>query len=158
MMMMAHLSTTLEQEEVQSRCILLSDFRKAYDTMDQEFSYETLFQFGFDVHLIDLIRCIYTGTTARFVVNGSHSAPLQVRSGIRQGCPLAVEVLGLALSRTSIFVGYKRPGSPVRPTFTPHSSMTPPSFSRQRSKFPMIYTLCEHLALFPTMFNRQRVS
>ena len=107
MMMMAHLSTALEQEEVsvaQSRCILLLDFRKAYDTMDQEFLYEILLQFGFGVRFIDLIRCIYTGTTARFVVNGSHSAPLQVRSGIRQGCLLApllfllvVEVLGLAL-------------------------------------------------------------
>lgn len=40
MMMMAHLATARELEEVsaaQSRCILLLDFRKAYDTVDREF-------------------------------------------------------------------------------------------------------------------------
>ena len=64
--MMMHLSTALEQEEVSaapSYCIRLLYFRKACDTIDREVLYETLHQFGFDVHFIDLIRRIHTGTT-----------------------------------------------------------------------------------------------
>ena len=118
-MMITHLSTALEQEEVsaaQSRCILLLHFRKAYDTVDREFVYETLLQFGFDVRFIDLIRRIHAGTTASFVVNRSHSTPLPVRSEIQQGCPLeplllllVVEVLGLALQQDTNFCGLQAP-------------------------------------------------
>ena len=81
-MMMAHLSTALDQEELpaaQSLFILLLDFRMSYDTMDRELLYETLLQFGFDVRFIDLI---HIGTTASFVVNGSHATPLSVWSDI----------------------------------------------------------------------------
>ena len=83
MMMMAQLTTATSQEELNaddSRCILLLDFRKAYDTVDREFLYETLRQFGYDGCFIDLIRRVHTGTTARFVVDGGHSAPIPVLS------------------------------------------------------------------------------
>ena len=64
MMMMAHLSTALEQGEMsaaQSRCNLLLNFWKACDRVDREFLYETLLQCRFDVRSIDLIRC-FTST------------------------------------------------------------------------------------------------
>ena len=92
MMMMAQLQTAADHEDLaarQSRCILLLDFRKAYDTVDREFMYETLHHFGFAKQFVDLIRRIHNGTTATFVVNGCESSALPVRSGIRQGCPLA---------------------------------------------------------------------
>uniref|UniRef100_A0AAV1UDS8 Reverse transcriptase domain-containing protein n=1 Tax=Peronospora matthiolae TaxID=2874970 RepID=A0AAV1UDS8_9STRA len=92
MMMMAQLTTATEQIDLtaeDSRCILLLDFRKAYDTVDRDFLYESMRLFGFTESFIDLICRIHTGTTATFVVNGGQSSALPVRSGIRQGCPLA---------------------------------------------------------------------
>ena len=92
MMMMAQLTTATEQPNLtaeDSRCILLLDFRKAYDTVDRNFLYETLRIFGFNESFVDLIYRIHTRTTASFVVNGGRSAALPVRSGIRQDCPLA---------------------------------------------------------------------
>lgn len=100
-----------------SRCVLLLDFRKAYDTVDREFLSETLRLFGFSEQFVDLICRIHSGTSASFVVNGNQSAVLPVRSGIRQTCPLApllflldVEVLGLALKQDPSLTGLPVPG------------------------------------------------
>uniref|UniRef100_A0AAV1V694 Reverse transcriptase domain-containing protein n=1 Tax=Peronospora matthiolae TaxID=2874970 RepID=A0AAV1V694_9STRA len=121
MMMMAQLTTATEQIDLtaeDSRCILLLDFRKAYDTVDRDFLYESMRLFGFTESFVDLICRIHTGTTATFVVNGGQSSALPVRSGIRQGCPLApllfllvVEVLGLALKQDPSLKGLPVPGT-----------------------------------------------
>ena len=121
MMMMAQLSTAARQDDMpadQSRCILLLDFRKAYDTVDRDFLFESLRLFGFDERFVDLMRRIHSGTSARFVVNGCQSRALPVSSGIRQGCPLApllfllvVEVLSLALQQDTTLKGVGRAGA-----------------------------------------------
>ena len=109
-----------------SRVILLLDFRKAYDTVDREFLYAALRAFHFDDRFIHLIQRMHTGTTARFSVNGEQSDPIAVRSGIRQGCPLApllfllvVELLGLAIHQDPGLRGLPVPGDPgVRHIFS----------------------------------------
>ena len=105
----------------QSRCILLLDFQKAYDTVDRDFLFESLRLFGFDERFVDLMRRIHSGTSARFVVNGCQSRALPVSSGIRQGCPLApllfllvVEVLSLALQQDTTLKGLDAPGLPIQ--------------------------------------------
>ena len=118
---MDQLSTAARQDDMpadQSRCILLLDFRKAYDTVDRNFLLETLRLFGFDERFVDLMRRIHSGTSARFVVNGCQSRELPVSSGIRQGCPLApllfllvVEVLSLALQQDTTLKGVGRAGA-----------------------------------------------
>uniref|UniRef100_A0AAV1UFP2 Reverse transcriptase domain-containing protein n=1 Tax=Peronospora matthiolae TaxID=2874970 RepID=A0AAV1UFP2_9STRA len=58
MMMMAQLTTATEQVDLTaegSRCISLLDFRKAYDTVDRDFLYESMRLFGFTDSFIDLI-------------------------------------------------------------------------------------------------------
>ena len=65
MMMMAQLTTATEQPNLtaeDSRCILLLDFWKAYDTVDRNFLYETLRIFGFNESFVDLIYRIHTRT------------------------------------------------------------------------------------------------
>ena len=72
--------------------------------MDRDFLYAALRSFRFAEVFIELVTRIHTGTTARFLVNKEDSEPVPVRSGIRQGCPLAPllfllveELLGLAI-------------------------------------------------------------
>ena len=59
-----------------------------------------------------------TGTTARFMVNGERSDVVPIRSGIRQGYPLApllflivVELLGLAIHQAPGIRGIPVPGA-----------------------------------------------
>ncbi|KAE9273288.1 hypothetical protein PR003_g29950, partial [Phytophthora rubi] len=121
MMMLAVLATAAAKPEVAaafSELILLLDFRKAYDTVARDFIFLTLIKFGFSPEFVAMIQRIHVGTTARFLVNGELSDPLQVKSGIRQGCPLApllfllaAEVLALAIQQDQDLVGITVPGS-----------------------------------------------
>ena len=86
---LATATTDEAMEAVESRVILLLEFRKAYDTVDRDFLYAALRLFGFDTRYIQLIRRLHTGTTASFLVNGDKSFPFSVVTGIRQGRPLA---------------------------------------------------------------------
>uniref|UniRef100_A0AAV1VF72 Reverse transcriptase domain-containing protein n=1 Tax=Peronospora matthiolae TaxID=2874970 RepID=A0AAV1VF72_9STRA len=102
---------------INSRVILLLDFRMAYDTVDMESLYEALTRFGFSERYVQLIRRLHTGTTATFLVNGEKSDPFSVVSGIRQGCPLApllfpivVELLGIAIQQSPVLRGLPVPG------------------------------------------------
>lgn len=93
-----------KQSAAQKAGILFLDFSKAYDTVDRKYLFLVLRLFGFSAQFIDLMHRIHDGTTAEFLVNNDFSKPLPVRSGIRQGCPLApllfilaAEPLALAL-------------------------------------------------------------
>uniref|UniRef100_K3W8X8 Reverse transcriptase domain-containing protein n=1 Tax=Globisporangium ultimum (strain ATCC 200006 / CBS 805.95 / DAOM BR144) TaxID=431595 RepID=K3W8X8_GLOUD len=75
--------------------IAMLDFMKAYDTLDRNFLYLVLSKFGFGRQFVDL-----------YLVNGELSAEWEVKSGIRQGCPLApllfivaAEILALAVQQ-----------------------------------------------------------
>ena len=103
---MAILNTGAAKPEVaamHSETILLLDFRKAYDTVARDFLFLALTRFGFSPEFVTMMRTIHNETTAQFLVNGKLSRTQDVRSGIRQGCPLspllfiiAAEVLALA--------------------------------------------------------------
>jgi hypothetical protein len=64
-----------------------------------------------------MLRRLHDGTTAQFLVNGELSDPMEVLTGIRQGCPLApllfilaAEILALAIKQDSQAQGIKIPG------------------------------------------------
>ena len=65
-----------------SRANLLLDFRKAYDTVSQEFLFEVMRAFRFDGSFTAMVRHLHTNTTARFLVNGILSDPTPVSTGI----------------------------------------------------------------------------
>uniref|UniRef100_K3XDM5 Reverse transcriptase domain-containing protein n=1 Tax=Globisporangium ultimum (strain ATCC 200006 / CBS 805.95 / DAOM BR144) TaxID=431595 RepID=K3XDM5_GLOUD len=86
--------------------IAMLDFMKAYDTLDRNFLYLVLSKFGFGRQFVDLVRRMHSDTTAQYLVNGELSAEWEVKSGIRQGCPLApllfivaAEILALAVQQ-----------------------------------------------------------
>ncbi|KAE9036079.1 hypothetical protein PR001_g9006 [Phytophthora rubi] len=120
MMMMAMLASAKNEPGLAaslSRVILLLDFRKAYDTVARDFLFLALLRFGFSPYFVEMIRKLHHGTTAQFLVNGELSAPQEVISGIRQGCPLApllfllaAEILALAIQQEPAVTGIKVPG------------------------------------------------
>jgi exonuclease III len=120
MMMLAVLATANDEPELAaalSHVILLLDFRKAYDTVAREFLFLALLKFGFSEAFVNMLRRLHDGTTARFLVNGELSEEIDVKTGIRQGCPLApllfilaAEVVALAIQQDSQVRGIEIPG------------------------------------------------
>lgn len=76
---------------------LLLDFAKAYDSLDFKFLYAILRRHDYPDHFVQVIEKLHTGTSVRFVANGTRSHRLKVTRGIRQGCPLAPLLFILAL-------------------------------------------------------------
>ena len=121
MMMLAAVSIARAEPDLEahrSRVILLLDFRKAYDTVTRDFLFHVLEEYGFATPFIHMIRKLHESTTAKFLVNGSLSHPVEITSGIRQGCPLApllfilaAEVLSLAITQAGDIQGIEVPGT-----------------------------------------------
>lgn len=98
---------TLTDAALDCPVVVLLDLMKAYDTLDRNFLAAALAEFGYSERFIDLVERIHRDTTACFLANGDLSSPLDVRTGIRQGCPLApllfliaVELLKYAVLQT----------------------------------------------------------
>ncbi|CAI5462252.1 unnamed protein product [Closterium sp. Yama58-4] len=68
---------------------LTVDIRKAYDLVDRDFLLSCLAHLGLPHQFIRWVKLMHTGTTTRISVNNLCGQPIQVRSGVRQGCPLA---------------------------------------------------------------------
>lgn len=87
--------------------ILFLDLCKAYDSMDREFLWQVLEEYGCPKQFISMLQNLHDNTTAAFLVNGEVSSATSVKTGIRQGCPLApllfliaVEALKHAVDQT----------------------------------------------------------
>eukprot|EP00644_Phytophthora_capsici_P008773 jgi/Phyca11/131841/e_gw1.118.4.1 len=106
---MSQLESAVADEELEaskSSGILLLDFAKAYDTVDRVYLLEVLRHYEFSADFVSLMERLHVNTVSQFLVNGELSSPLNVKSGIRQGCPLApllfilaAEMLGLAVEQ-----------------------------------------------------------
>ncbi|CAI6000988.1 unnamed protein product [Closterium sp. NIES-65] len=68
---------------------LTVDIRKAYDLVDREFLFSCLAHPGLPPLFIHWVRLMHTGTSTRISVNNFCGPSIPVRSGVRQGCPLA---------------------------------------------------------------------
>ncbi|CAI5946852.1 unnamed protein product [Closterium sp. NIES-65] len=69
--------------------VLTVDIRKAYDLVDREFMYQCLSYLGLPSDFITWVRLLHTDTSTRVLVNNHPGPDFPVRSGVRQGCPLA---------------------------------------------------------------------
>ena len=93
------------------------DFVKAYDSIDREYLFDVLEKIGFRGNFLAIIKNVYTGSTAKIVLNGFVSKTVKMRRGIRQGDALslylfiiAIDPLLLALERHPGVEGVKSPG------------------------------------------------
>ena len=165
---MAHLTSAAhepERDATSSRAILLLDFLKAYDTVSREFLFEVMRAFGFYGAFITMARHLHTNTTARFLVNGILSDPVPVRTGIRQGCPLApllflltAEILAIALLQTPTVQGLRHPRFSVTSRNSLLLSMTQPSFFNAQINSPMSWKLSTgSVSCLDSGCNRRRV-
>jgi hypothetical protein len=128
--------------------IAMLDFMKAYDTLDRNFLYLVLSKFGFGRQFVDLVRRMHSDTTAQYLVNGELSAEWEVKSGIRQGCPLApllfivaAEILALAVQQDPHLEGIRVTRSGAEPhlisTFVDDSAV----FLKQGKQLPRLMQL-----------------
>ncbi|KAF1324800.1 Rxlr effector protein, partial [Globisporangium splendens] len=128
--------------------IAMLDFMKAYDTLDRDFLYLVLSKFGFGRQFVDLVRRMHSDTTAQYLVNGEVSREWEVKSGIRQGCPLApllfivaAEILALAVQQDPHLEGFRVTRSGAEPhlisTFVDDSAV----FLKQGKQLPRLMQL-----------------
>ena len=65
------------------------DFEKAFDSVSREVLWLLLRHYGIPVKIVTIIRALYEGFSAQVVHNGQRSTPLNMRTGVRQGCLLS---------------------------------------------------------------------
>lgn len=84
--------------------ILFLDFAKAFDTVEWEFMFSALRNFGFKDSFMKWISILYTDISCLITNNGWFSEPVKITRGIRQGCPISallfvitVEILAMKI-------------------------------------------------------------
>ena len=70
--------------------ILSLDFEKAFDSVDHQYMFHLLEHYGLTGSLLQCIKSLYLGSMSRIQINGFLSNPFNIRSGVRQGCPLSM--------------------------------------------------------------------
>ncbi|CAI7901125.1 unnamed protein product, partial [Closterium sp. NIES-54] len=69
--------------------MLLVDFRKAFDSMSRSFLFTVLLEMGFPERFVSWVEGLHKDTKTRLLINCWLSEAVSVKSGVRQGCPLA---------------------------------------------------------------------
>lgn len=100
------------------RLIVLNlDFEKAFDRVSHQYLFKVLRKMGFPERFIAWVGLLYRGITSRILVNGELTKAVDVRCGVRQGCPLSallyvicVEPLAQILRRDKWINGVAVPG------------------------------------------------
>ena len=83
--------------------IISIDAEKAFKKIQHPFMIKTLQKVGREGTYLNIIKAIYDKPTANIILSGQKLKPFPLRSGTRQGCPLAallfntvLEVLAMA--------------------------------------------------------------
>jgi len=73
------------------------DFEKAFASISREVLWRLLRHYGMPVKVVTIIRALYEGFSAQVVYNGQKTQPLNMRTGVRQGCLLSPLLFLVAL-------------------------------------------------------------
>lgn len=76
-------------QQQRSAIVAFLDFAKAYDTIDRPFLFAVMDAMGVGPGFLAWVRLLLTHTCCVARVNGYISRSVEIRSGVRQGCPLA---------------------------------------------------------------------
>ena len=101
----------------QPKYMLFLDQEKAFDRVSRDYMHQVLKEFGFPPLIINAILAMYSTTTANISINGQMSKTIDLKSGVRQGCPLSptlfalcIEPLGNLIRAQVDFTGINIPG------------------------------------------------
>ncbi len=85
------IQTIIEEamEENTSTALLFVDWEKAFDRLSHKALHRVLEELKFPVRFRNAIYAIYRKCRARININDNLTAPFQIRSGVKQGCPLS---------------------------------------------------------------------
>ena len=93
-------SDIIENNKYKNGILLFLDFKKAFDSVEWDFMFESLKLFNFGPMFCQWIKTMYTNPVFFLKNNGHLSLKITMERGIRQGCPvsallfiLVVEVL-----------------------------------------------------------------
>ncbi|CAI6009760.1 unnamed protein product [Closterium sp. NIES-65] len=90
--------------------LLLIDFEKAYDSVRRDFMLETIAKLGFPPRFVGWIKALHKDVHTRLCVNGWVGEKIQMRKGVRQGCPLAPYLFLCAVEPLSRLVEERKLG------------------------------------------------
>ena len=91
------LVTDMEMSSTDSFFVSI-DFRKAYDSVNHDFLFTVLEQYGFPTDFINIVRELFRDAGSSLFINGYKSRKIKLKSGIRQGCPMSRSTFTLQLN------------------------------------------------------------
>jgi hypothetical protein len=68
------------------------DAKKAFDSVDHQYIEETLYAYGFGAEFIKTFKTLYKDITARILINGYMSDPIEIKRGVKQGDALSCSI------------------------------------------------------------------
>ncbi len=77
--------------------IIALDFSKAFDRVDRTYLLDLLANIGIPQNILNVIKEMYTDTTANILINGNRSRKICIKRGVRQGCPVSALLFIIAL-------------------------------------------------------------
>ncbi|CAI5461605.1 unnamed protein product [Closterium sp. Yama58-4] len=95
---------------------LTVDFRKAYDLVDRAFLFQALARVGLPEQFIAWVRLMHTNTSTSISVKNLAGPTFPVRTGVRQGCPLAPLLFVCVIEILQRYLSLFLPGFPLSPT------------------------------------------
>ena len=70
-------------------CLISLDQKKAFDMVNHEFLFKILRRMGVNTKLISIIQAMYKSISTRVQINGHLTEKVNIKRGVRQGCPLS---------------------------------------------------------------------
>ena len=84
--------------------MLATDFKKAFDSVNRRFMFETLSAFDFGPSFISWIRTFYQNITSSVMNNCFSTGPFNILRGVRQGDPLSAYLFIICLEVFAISI------------------------------------------------------
>lgn len=74
------------------------DQKKAFDLVSRDYLWSTMKHFGFPTDFIGMIKCMYVQTVCQVNINGHLTGKIDIKRGVKQGCPLSSALYVIAIS------------------------------------------------------------
>ena len=70
--------------------LLLIDQTKAFDRVNHNYLFKTIEKMGITGDFLDMTKLLYDDITSQIEVNGTKTEKIQIKRGVRQGCPYSM--------------------------------------------------------------------